>query len=839
MLLEASKKTITMIYSNLKKYYLLTTLLALFATINISAENSWLKPYNIVWDSPGSDSEQSMPCGGGDIGLNVWVENGDILMYIARSGTFDETNGFPKLGRIRLNLNPNPFTDGDSFKQELKLKEGYVEITGSKDFLRSTVNIWVDVFRPVIHIDIESTIKTTAVVTYENWRRSDKELSNAEKEVCRSWLGSKSKAIQKKDDVTFLSNSAILFYHQNRNTETGFDLVVKQQGLDAVKDQIWNPLKNLVFGGIIKGRNFIPDGEIDGRYASTNFRGWRLISRKPSSKHQIEMILHTDNVEKLEDWDAGLANTMKNVSQNEKRSRKETLDWWDNFWSRSYIRLNEQKTDPTSRIWQAGRNYQIFRYQLGCNAFGKYPTKFNGGLFTFDPQFIDSKRELSPDFRRWGGGSFTAQNQRLVYWPMLKSGDFEMMKPQFDFYLRSLRNAELRTEVYWGHKGASFTEQIENFGLPVAYEYGWNRPKDYDPGVEHNDWVEYQWDTVFEFCLMILDLNRFNGEDISQYMPLIESCLKFYDEHYQYLSKKRTTKALDYEGNLVIYPGTACETYKVANNPVSTIAALKTVLGRVLTLDSTYLKPELKKFCIEMSERIPPISLREMNGYKVIAPAKSFERINNTEIPQLYPVFPYGIYGIGKPDLDIAINTWKYGVERPEQKHFQSWHQDNIFCARLGLTDEASEITLKKLENSKRRFPTWWGPGHDWVPDHNWGGSGMIGLQEMLMQTDSTIINLFPAWPLDWDVTFKLHAPYNTTIEGKVENGQLKEINVQPKERRKDIMVYLFKEDQSPVPLDSIIKPDTTAVKDSISLLSDSSIVKKVVKKIKSRRRRR
>ena len=26
--------------------------------------------------------------------------------------------------------------------------------------------------------------------------------------------------------------------------------------------------------------------------------------------------------------------------------------------------------------------YQLFRYQLGCNAYGEYPTKFNGGNFT-------------------------------------------------------------------------------------------------------------------------------------------------------------------------------------------------------------------------------------------------------------------------------------------------------------------------------------------------------------------------------------------------------------------------------------------------------------------------
>jgi L-2-hydroxyglutarate oxidase LhgO len=79
---------------------------------------------------------------------------------------------------------------------------------------------------------------------------------------------------------------------------------------------------------------------------------------------------------------------------------------------------------------------------LGCNAYSQWPTKFNGGLFTFDPMYVDQKMEFTPDFRKWGGGTMTAQNQRLVYWPMLKSGDFDLMKSQFDFYLRLLPTAE-------------------------------------------------------------------------------------------------------------------------------------------------------------------------------------------------------------------------------------------------------------------------------------------------------------------------------------------------------------------------------------------------------------
>jgi hypothetical protein len=33
-----------------------------------------MNAYNIAWTTPSRDASESMPCGGGDIGLNVWVE---------------------------------------------------------------------------------------------------------------------------------------------------------------------------------------------------------------------------------------------------------------------------------------------------------------------------------------------------------------------------------------------------------------------------------------------------------------------------------------------------------------------------------------------------------------------------------------------------------------------------------------------------------------------------------------------------------------------------------------------------------------------------------------------
>ncbi|SKC04783.1 DUF5703 domain-containing protein [Dyadobacter psychrophilus] len=748
--------------------------------------------YNVKWTSQSKNSGESMPCGGGDVGLNVWVENGDVLFYLSKSGAFDENNVFPKLGRVRIRLSPNPFRNGTAFRQELKLQEGYVEIAGDGDNQEVVVKVWVDVFNPVVHVDVAASKPVQVSAWYESWRTQDREMQGKEKNASSfKWL--KDKVIASKDSIK-THESGILFYHQNKDS-TLFDLIVKQQQLEPVKSQLWNPLKGMVYGGWMQGENMAPElangqlKSVSGKYVNTAFQGFGLKSNSPSKQHHLNIFLHTEENSNAGKWENGLFKIVSKAKSEEKTARQKTLDWWNAYWQRSHIAIRVNKPDTASPVWQTGRNYQLFRYMLGCNAFGAYPTKFNGGLFTHDPVFIDSTLKFGPDYRSWGGGTFTAQNQRLVYWPMLKSGDFEMMASQFDFYLRTLSNAETRTKHYWGHRGASFTEQIENFGLPNYAEYGQKRPKDFDPGVEYNAWLEYLWDTSLEFCLMMLDIERFTGTDISRYLPLIESCTLFFDEHYQHLAERRGAKKLDQNGHLVVFPGSAAETYKMAYNSVTTIAGLKTVLSRMLALPAKYGTETQREEWKARLGRVPPLSFRQMQGHQTIAPAKAWERIQNTEIPQLYPVFPFGMYGVGLPDLDVAVNTWKYDTEAIKNRNHTSWHQDNIFCARLGLTDEAAALTVKKLQNSGRRFPAFWGPGHDWVPDHNWGGSGMIGLQEMLMQAVGDSIYLFPAWPRDWDVKFKLHAPYNTTVEGELQHGKIVHVKVTPESRRKDLVI--------------------------------------------------
>ena len=168
------------------------------------------------------------------------------------------------------------------------------------------------------------------------------------------------------------------------------------------------------------------------------------------------------------------------------------------------------------------------------------------------------------------------------------------------------------------------------------------------------------------------------------------------------------------------------------------MVGLQVVLSRLLELPASLTTPEQRQRWAGILATVPGLAFREMDGHTTISPAHSWERINNEELPQLYPLYPWGIYGLGRPDLDIAINTYRYGADNEDMHGIDGWKQDPIFVARLGLTEEAREMILHKFADSSRRFPTFWGPNFDWTPDFNHAGSAAIALQEMLMQCDGT-----------------------------------------------------------------------------------------------------
>ena len=184
--------------------------------------------------------------------------------------------------------------------------------------------------------------------------------------------------------------------------------------------------------------------------------------------------MHIDQAVTLEKWQKKLEKRVKHTKKPTDKVSLATKNWWRKFWQRNHIFIGQTEKDTASAMWQMDRNYQLFRYMLGCNASGGIPHKIKRRPFYLRSGICRCGLSIFTRFPPLGRRHFTSQNQRLVYWPMLKSGDFDMMLPQFEFYRNILANAKKKTRFYWNVEGANFTEQIENYGLPQPFEYNAN-----------------------------------------------------------------------------------------------------------------------------------------------------------------------------------------------------------------------------------------------------------------------------------------------------------------------------------------------------------------------------
>src|SRR6267154_408386 len=134
------------------KSKIISLLLMLWTVVLPAQENHFAAANDVTWNSPGTNEDDSMPIGNGDIALNVWTEqNGDIVLLLAKSDAWSENGQLLKLGRVRVKLTPNPFVAPASVAQTLKLVAGEVELRAGKNIAR----IWVDANHPVDDLEVQ------------------------------------------------------------------------------------------------------------------------------------------------------------------------------------------------------------------------------------------------------------------------------------------------------------------------------------------------------------------------------------------------------------------------------------------------------------------------------------------------------------------------------------------------------------------------------------------------------------------------------------------------------------------------------------------------------------
>jgi alpha-L-fucosidase 2 len=690
----------------------------------------FLDACNVNWDTPGPTSMQSMPTGNGDIGLNVWVEpNGDLCFLIGKTDAWGaaptaEKNEWITAGGVLMKL-------------------GKVRISVSPNPLAQQGGRFGQVLKlRNSEILVEEGTGANAV-QLRVWVDANHPVIRVEsksatpvsvKVTLDNWR------IGRGDTVLSKPANRISWYHQN-------------------PDDADQHLHGIIFGGIIRGKGLTAkdDTTLETTKAVTD----QLVSVYPFTTKNLTP----------DQWYAKLNRKITGIdAQPLEQERLAHQQWWRKFWLRSWIFIHGDRVAETTT-----KGYILQRYITACAGRGAYPVKFNGSIFVVDnPQFKENENAppiaIDADYRQWGG-QYWVQNTRPMYWPRLMAGDFDEMLPLFKMYLDMLPGNKAQVETYYHHDGCYFQETSPFWGgLPYM-----------GPEVKEN-WTGHYFTPILELSMMMLDYYEYTGDKKfarEMLLPIASAGVEFFDKHF----------GRDTQGKLLLDPDNSIEMFWKAHDPAPDIAGLHAVIARLMALPGDLIDEKMRGNWKRFYDELPDLPVGEKGDKPVLLPYTGPQTVkgHNLENPELYAVYPFRLYGLGKPDLTRAINT--FSARTFTEKG--CWVQDPIQAAMLGLTDVAEAYVTFNFTRREPtlKFPAFWATGHDYAPDEDNGGNGENGLQEMLMQIDGKKIMLLPAWPKDWGNTeFKLNAPYNTTVQGRIVNGKLTNLVVTPASRKTDVI---------------------------------------------------
>lgn len=770
--------------------------------------------YDVVWDSPSGDAHGSMPLGNGDIGVNVWAEpDGEIAFLIGKTDSWDEHARLVKVGGFRIRIDPNPLA-GKPFSERLRLRDATVEISAGEGPRRASARIWVDANSPAICVEIETAEPSEATASIELWRTERRELEALEVSdvlLQRGVPGDRRAPVVLEPDAILRDQAArIGWYHHNARS-VGLEDLAKVQGLAGFP--LPDPIRGRTFGAAI----LAPGGE---RLDDRTLRSAR------GASHRFEVFVLTRHPSTPESWLAAMDTAIRDVQAASFEDRRRAHEaWWRAFWARSWICATTRRGeigrqsgvarplsdaeiaslaelvpgDPAAEAvrlpsegeraaeevardfgddaFNVSRAYHLQRFLNACAGRGAHPIKFNGSIFT-----VPAPGKSDPDYRRWGPG-YWWQNTRLPYYGMCASGDFDLLRPLFRMYAEELLDlAKYRTKLYCGHEGAFYPECIYFWGPIFSETYGWTPFEERADKLQESRWHKWEWVGGLELSWLMLEYyeHTLDAEFLERTaIPFAREILTFFERHY----------GTDASGKLVFHPAQALETWWDCTNPMPEVAGCRAVAERLLALPEDSVPAADRGLWRRLLEKLPPLPLRDVDGKKALAPAERFAEKRNVENPELYAVFPFRLVALGRPNLERGLEALRHRWDRGNS----GWRQDDIFLAYLGLAEEARAYVVGRAQNHdpNSRFPAFWGPNYDWVPDQDHGSVLVKAFQSMLLQTDGRRILLFPAWPRSWDVRFQLRAPLRTTIRGEYREGKIVSLEVEPEDRRADVEILL------------------------------------------------
>ena len=359
---------------------------------------------DLSYDKPVSQSESGLPIGNGRMGTLLWTDPRALQMEINRVDVFGvdrDTTSFPEkhtdycggCAFVDLNVGDETFT-GPSFHQHLSIANGLA--TTEANGLRIRALAVND--HDVIALEITDN-------------RPNPHFISVALRMLRP-------PIEKRFNHT--ATSAVGGYGHR---------ILLTQRFEEADFYCASAVAAEISGRSAKVEN-VGDNEIRLTAPAANGTFVVLVSSAATMDH------HASAIAPALDELAAIADPFPTLlASNEK--------WWADFWNKSTLHLHS--SDGTADALETNFNYYL--YLMASTSRGKYPTKFNGMLWT-----------TGGDTRKWGTQYWGANQSCLYNTALLAANHADLADPMFSMYRNQLPSLEEAAREQWGSEGAFIPE---------------------------------------------------------------------------------------------------------------------------------------------------------------------------------------------------------------------------------------------------------------------------------------------------------------------------------------------------------------------------------------------
>lgn len=472
----------------------------------------------------------------------------------------------------------------------------------------------------------------------------------------------------------------------------------------------------------------------------------------------------------------------------------ETASWWHDFWNEGYV-------DMASADHQAefvGGNYLYFLYLMNACSRGAYMPRFGGMLWY-----------TQGDFRRWGS-QYWHSNQNALYQDLMTSGHLELMEPFFSTYFGMYDACALAARQQWDSQGI-FLPEITFFNGPEPLPD--NLVKEFQdlylvrkPYDQHSQAFQFWIETKNRHNSRYNFLN--DGTYVHGHLVvptkgagIFGSCTHFLSgaagiasefwQKYEFTGDREWLRKEGYpmirgvaefyrnfpnvekgtDGKWHIHHVNRIESDWDSSDTVSELGAMHTVFplaveaSEALGVDAD-LRPKWTEIADHLAEPAPGSGntgtfLHGTSPQRKKDAAKrkrTFSRGSR----------PYGMFVAGEEGKVAPLGS------EPELKaKFLG------FDAVGGFVDPDGVGGAQIFRNRLRLRE---GPG---APDCEHLGGLAFGVHESLLTNEvtpdlaKTSLQVFPAWPKDWDVTFKLLAHGGVVVTAAQRGGKVRYVTLE------------------------------------------------------------